>query len=169
MSNLRYPAIIFFTVVVLSFVLPVFYYPHLPETIASHYNIRSEPDAWMSKQTSIVIHSATMVFLAVLFSCMIYFVPKLPRTMINLPNKDYWLNEINSEETFLVLRRLMFWLGSITIGFLSLIIQEVYNSNIAGKDKLSFALWVYLAIMLITVFFLIIKTMLYFSKIDKHT
>ena len=169
MSNLRYPALIFFAVVTLSFVLPVFYYSHLPETIASHYNINNEPDAWMSKQTSIIIHSAAMVFLTVMFFSFIYFMPKLPKRMINLPNKDYWLNEKNRAETFLVFRRFIFWLGSITIGFLSLIIQEVYNTNIAGKNKLSFVIWVYLAIMLITISFLTIKMILYFSKIDKHT
>ncbi|MCX6174982.1 MAG: DUF1648 domain-containing protein [Ignavibacteriales bacterium] len=168
MSNLRYPAIIFFAVVTLSLILPVFYYPHLPETIASHFNMRNEPDAWISKQTSIVIHFATMVFLAVMFSCIIYFVPKLPKTMINLPNKDYWLNEKNREETFLVFRRFMFWLGSITIGFLTFIIQEVYNTNISGKGKLTFAVWIYFAFMLITMSFLTIKMIIYFSKIDKQ-
>ena len=169
MTNLKYPAIIFFLVVTLSLILPVFYYPHLPETIAAHYNIKNEPDAWMSKQTSFVIHFATMVILAVMFSCIIYFVPKLPKTMINLPNKDYWLNENNREETFAVFRRFMFWLGSITMGFLSLVIQEVYNTNIAGKSKLTFAIWIYLAIMLFMTAILIIKMILYFKKPDNQS
>ncbi len=169
MSNLRYPAIIFFAVVTLSFVLPVFYYPRLPEIIASHYNFKNEPNAWMSKQSAIIIHYAVVAFLTIMFSCFIYFIPKLPKSMINLPNKDYWLNENNREETFLVFRRFMFWLGSITIGFLSFIIQEVYNTNITGKSKLTFAVWIYLAIMLITISFLIIKMIIYFSKIDKQT
>ena len=168
MSNLRYPAIIFFAVVTLSLILPIFYYPHLPETIVSHYNIRNEPDAWMSRQISIIIHFVTMASLAVMFSCIIFFVPKLPKSMINLPNKDYRLNEKNREETFIVFRKFIFWLGSITMGFLSLIIQEVYNTNITGKGKLTFAVWVYLAIMLITTSFLIIKMIIYFSKIDKQ-
>ena len=109
-----------------------------------------------------------MASLAVMFSCIIFFVPKLPKSMINLPNKDYWLNEKNREETFIVFRKFIFWLGSITMGFLSLIIQEVYNTNITGKGKLTFAVWVYLAIMLITTSFLIIKMIIYFSKIDKQ-
>ncbi len=169
MSNLRYPAIIFFAVVTLSLILPVFYYPRLPGIIASHYNFKNEPDAWMVKQTAIIIHYAVVVFLSTMFSCFIYFIPKLPGSMINLPNKDYWLNENNREETFLVFRRFMFWIGSITLGFLSLIIQEVYNTNIIGKSKLTFAVWIYLAIMLITISFLIIKLIFYFSKIDKQT
>jgi len=169
MSNLRYPATIFFAVVTLSFVLPVFYYPRLPEVIVSHYNFKNEPDAWMNKQSAIIIQSVTIVFLTVMFSCFIYFVPKLPKSWINLPNKDYWLNENNRKETFLVFRRFMFWLGSITIGFLSFIIQEVYNTNITGKNKLTFSIWIYLATMLVIISFLIIKMIIHFSKIDKQT
>jgi len=167
MTNLKYPAIIFLLVVTISLILPIFYYPRLPETIASHYNIGGEPDATMSKQTIIIIHSATIIFLTLLFSIMIYFIPKLPRSMVDLPNDDFWLNENNREETFAVLRRFIFWLGSIVLGFLSLFIQEVYNTNITGNSKLTFEIWIYLAIMLFLTAIIIIKMILYFKKPNK--
>jgi len=166
MSNTKYPALIFYTIIIVALVLPAFYFSRLPETVASHFNIINEPDAWMSKKTFLFVHVGIIIFMSVLFWGIPHMLPKLPKSIINLPNKDYWMSEKNIEETFAVFKRFFFWFGSLTIVFITVIFQEVYNTNIADNKKLTSNVWIYLAVFLLATVFLIIKLITFFKRTD---
>ena len=164
MSTTRYPAIIFLSVVIVSITLPMFYYSHLPDTVASHFNINNAADGWMSKKSFLIIQLATTVVLSGMFLLITYFTPKLPNSIINLPNKEYWLNEERREESLKIFQRFIYWFGSLTLGFLTLIFQEVYLVNLQGKGKLSSSIWIYLIVFLAVLTFILIKMIMYFNK-----
>ena len=81
MSSTRYPAIIFLIVILVSLALPVFYYSHLPETIASHFNFTNAADGWMSKKSFLIIQIATIVLLSGMFFLIAHFIPRLPNSI----------------------------------------------------------------------------------------
>ncbi|MCX6169373.1 MAG: DUF1648 domain-containing protein [Ignavibacteriales bacterium] len=167
MSNTRYAAIIFIMALILSLTLPVFYYSHLPETVASHFNFKNDADAWMSKKTFFIIQILIILFTSVLIGGFAFLINRLPESFLNLPNKDYWLSKERKDETVILLKKFMLWFGTLTLGFLTIVMQEVYAANIAGINKIKFNLWIYLIIYLTTITFMIIKLISHFNKTDK--
>lgn len=166
MSKSRYPSIIFLIVSIASIALPLFYYPHLPNTIASHFNFRNEADGWMNKNTFLIVEIAVAVFLSGMFLLIAYFIPKLPNSIINLPNKNYWLSPERREESLQVFTRFIYWFGSLTLGFLTLISQEVIITNMRIRTTISSNIWIYLLVFLTIVAFISIKMILHFNKTD---
>ena len=79
--------------------LGVNYHPKLPDTVASHFNGSGEADGFSSKLT----HSITMVCLqagmVLMFLILGFALKKLPTSMVNIPNKDYWFAPERKDET----------------------------------------------------------------------
>ncbi len=166
MSKTRYPAIIFLILIVASLALPLFYYSRLPDTIATHFNFRNEADGWMSKNSFFIVEMAVAVLLSGMFFSIAYFVPKFPNSMINLPNKNYWLSAERREESMNVFQQFIYWLGSLTLGFLTLISQEVFILNLQGRNKISSSIWIYLFVFLAVLAFIIIKMVMHFNRTE---
>ncbi len=67
----------------------------LPDQVAIHFGAGGTPDSWASKE----FNAAIFLVLEVPFFLLFYFAPVLTtgvsRSLLNLPNKDYWLKEEN--------------------------------------------------------------------------
>ena len=67
----------------------------LPDQVAIHFSGGGRPDSWASKE----FHITIFLVLEVPFFLLYYFAPVLPlgvsNKFLNLPNKDYWLQEEN--------------------------------------------------------------------------
>lgn len=69
-----------------------------PDVVASHFDSSGQPDDWSSKTSTL----AWLVPLGVGLPALMSIRPiweKLPKSLINIPSKDYWLER--GEETFL--------------------------------------------------------------------
>ena len=86
--------------------------------------------------------------------------------MINLPNKNYWLSAERREESMNVFQQFIYWLGSLTLGFLTLISQEVFILNLQGRNKISSSIWIYLFVFLAVLAFIIIKMVMHFNRTE---
>jgi uncharacterized membrane protein len=166
MSKVKYPAALFLFVVVISFVLPVVYYKNLPVVIASHFNVRNNTDSWMSREYFLVFQLVVTTLLSVLFLLTTFAIHKLPKSLINLPNKDYWLDDARKDETYSVIQRFMYWFGSLTLMLINAVLLEVYNANISGANKINHIIWIYLIAYLATTGILLFTMIRYFAKPD---
>ena len=67
----------------------------LPDQVAIHFGGGGRPDSWASKEFNATI----FLVLEVPFFLMFYLAPVLPlgvsKKFLNLPNKDYWLQDEN--------------------------------------------------------------------------
>ena len=164
MLSAKYPAMIFLVIVIVAVAMPIIYYPQLPETVASHFNYKGEADGSMTKSSFIIIQFALTLFMAIMFGALAIFIPKMPMSLINMPNKDYWLNDENKEETRKLIQRFLLWFGSITLGFTTLIFQETLQVNLARSNKLNSNFWIYFAAFMVLTSIFTIKFVLHFRK-----
>jgi uncharacterized membrane protein len=112
----------------------VYYYPLLPDRVASHFGASGQPDAWSSKDSFVKIYFVVIAFIAVLFPGIGLILRKIPASFINLPNKDYWLSPERREETIAVLSRQFLWFGSATFLLLLDIFHQSFRVHL-GKAK----------------------------------
>ena len=129
----------------------IYYYPHLPEKMATHFGFNGEPDGWMSKSEFFVFEIGLLIFIVALFFSISYFLPKMPRGLINMPNKDFRLAPERRDETF---RRLRSEIETFQIPLILLLIcmnHLTFQANIY-RENLSPVSWLIVAAFLIYTF-----------------
>lgn len=81
----------------------------LPRRVASHFNIRGEADYFMMRDAHLVL----MGLLGIMFPAMLVGIASaikhLPRSTVNIPNRDYWLADNHIHEARRRLINHMVW------------------------------------------------------------
>ena len=128
--------IIFIFVLILCLVQAAYYYPLLPERVASHFGASGRPDAWSGKESFIRIYLIAVAVIAALFSSIGLLLKKTPDSLINLPNKDYWLSPERRQETIDALSRQFLWAGSATLLLLLDIFHQSFRVHLGKAETL---------------------------------
>ena len=123
-------------------------YPSLPGIVASHFDAQGNPNGWMSKEMFLVFEAALLIFVIGEFLLVPRFVRRLPRSLVNMPNKDYWLSDAHREETFSIFRSYFEVFGAVIVLLFVVVNQFVYSANVA-RTNLSGSLWMVIAAFLI--------------------
>ncbi len=104
-------------IIIVIIALSVFFYPMLPEKVASHWNFKGEVDGWTSRNFSVIFLPALITGIYLLLT----FLPNLD------PKKENYLKFRNTYNIFKIL--IISVLGIIYIA--SLLYNVGYNVNIA--------------------------------------
>ena len=128
--------LVFIILLALCIAQAVYYYPLLPDRVASHFGASGQPDAWSGKETFVKIYLVVAAFMAVLFPGIGLMLRKAPASLINLPNKDYWLSPERSQETVDVLSRQFLWFGSGTLLLLLDIFHQSFKVHLGKAQAL---------------------------------
>jgi uncharacterized membrane protein len=128
--------IVFILLLLLCIAHVAYYYPLLPDRVASHFGASGQPDAWSGKETFVKIYLVAVAFIAVLFPGIGLILRKIPASLINLPNKDYWLSPERKQETVAVLSRQFLWFGSATLLLLLDIFHQSFRVHLGQAQTL---------------------------------
>jgi uncharacterized membrane protein len=134
MRNL--PLLVFILLLALCIVQVACYFPLLPDRVASHFGASGQPDAWSSKETFVKIYLIVVTFITALFPGIGLIVRKIPTSLINLPNKNYWLSPERRQETVAVLSRQFLWFGSATLLLLLDIFHQSFRVHLGQAQTL---------------------------------
>ncbi len=128
--------VIFSVVVILCIVQAAYYYPLLPDRVASHFGASGRPDAWSSKSFFVGLYLAVVGLIAVLLPSIGLIISKMPVSLINLPNKDYWLAPERKRETFAVLSRFFLWMAAATLLLLLDVFHQAFRVHLGEARSL---------------------------------
>ncbi len=131
------PLLIFGLLVAICLAHAAYYYPVLPERVASHFGASGRPDAWSSKERFLHIYVGMVLVIAVLFPGLYLLLAKTPNGLINLPHKDYWLAPERRKETIAILSRQFLWFGSATLLLLVDMMQQTFDVHLGKAVALS--------------------------------
>ena len=161
----KVPLCFYILLVILAVIQTIFYYPQLTDTVASHFGGSGRANGWSSKETFFLIHFGAILLItgiSLLFPLMLRHVPA---SIINLPNKKYWLSEERREQTFMFIKGKMYWFGVVNLLLIICTIQLAINANLHPKEGFSsFAMWMVLGAYLICLLIWIITLITRFRK-----
>lgn len=141
----------------------LYYYPNLPDQMASHFNSSGQPDSWMPKQNFLILEVIILVLILAEFFLLPLLLEKIPKSLVNLPNKDHWLSVENRPITFAAIRQYFEWF-SVGLLFLFIAINEmVFRANLA-KQPLTNSVWIILVFFLVFVTIWLLKFTFQFRK-----
>lgn len=144
----------------------VYYYPNLPETIASHYNAAGEADGWMSKQSFIIAEGIILLFIVLEFTLLPSLIEKMPASTLNLPNKEYWLMPERRAELFGKMRIYFEWFAAALLALFIAVNQLVFRANLNKENLSSPAMLTILGIFLAFTIIWLIALTKSFYKVD---
>ncbi len=133
----RLPLIVFLVLCVLCVAQALYYYPQLPERVASHFGASGQPDGWSTKQSFLGIYLFTVGLVAVLFLGVQFGMSRIPTTLINLPNKDYWLSPERRQGTFDFMAGYFPWFASATTLLLLDVFHQSFQVNLGRAEALA--------------------------------
>lgn len=124
-----------------------FFYPQLPAQVASHFNFWGVADGWMPKENFLVFHIFLLVFILGTSSLIPVLFNKLPDSLINIPNKSYWLAPDRRRES---LSKIAGFTDNLRVALLLLFLGINYfafQANLSGGN-LSNGVWLILGVFL---------------------
>ena len=128
----QFALVLFLTLTFFCVLHAVYYYPQLPETVAMHFNAAGRPDAWAPKEEFIKLYLSTLAFSAAVFLGIAFGLPRLPTSMINLPNREYWLSPEQKQRTLGFLSTYFLWFASATVALLCDVMHQAFQVHL-GK------------------------------------
>ncbi len=140
---------VFVLLLVLSVLQIYYYYPTLPETVASHFGPGGEADGWSSKGDFMLIYAITFFAIAAIFLGITWFLPKIPPSLVNLPNKDYWLADERKNATYALLANYVLWFTNATLAFIMVVMNMTIRANIYRTNELGDSFWLLLILYLL--------------------
>jgi uncharacterized membrane protein len=142
MDKLRLPNSIFLLLVLLGAAQFAYYAPRLPEIVGSHFGASGTVNGW---QTKLAFFSMEL-FMIVLATIISFAVPRIiasmPISLINLPNKQFWLAPERREETLLYFRAWSAWFGCALLAFLLFVMELAFRANLHSPPRLNSAAFV---------------------------
>jgi uncharacterized membrane protein len=116
-------------------------YPLLPEKVASHFDAAGAASDWSTKQQFVGLAGVTFAVLALLLCTLPVILRITPPSLINLPNKDYWLGPEQRDATFRFLTTWMLWFAALTLWLLAIVFHAVMVANLQQQPRLIGVWW----------------------------
>jgi uncharacterized membrane protein len=107
-----------------------YYYPQLPERVASHFGPSGVADGYMHKSEFATFYVALVIIVAAILSGIGELVRHTPDDLINLPNKDYWLAPERHDATIAKINAQMASFGVATMALLLVIMHLAIVANL---------------------------------------
>ncbi|MDX1933145.1 MAG: DUF1648 domain-containing protein [Capsulimonadales bacterium] len=114
----------------------LYYFPLLPDTLASHFGPNGTADGWMGKAAFMTFYLTLLLVVAAVLAGVGLLMTKLPVDMINLPNREYWLAPERRARTQGILQERMTWFGAATLIFLIAMMQLTFLANLGAEPRL---------------------------------
>lgn len=121
-----------------------YFYPELPDVMASHFDGSGRPDGWMSKPFFFTFEGILLAVLLLVFQVFRSRLSKVSSRFVNLPNKEYWLDSSRIGEAAETLGRSNDWLCVGIVGLFLTVNHFVFLANINKEPLASLAIWVIL-------------------------
>ena len=122
-------------------VLHWYYWERLPEQVATHFDAKGQPGNFAPKWQATLLLAGVEVglswFMVLIGMGLAYF----PSSMINIPNRNYWLAGMRRSETLSYMRVVLNGIGLMTALFLMVISYSIFIANRDGKPLDNVIFW----------------------------
>lgn len=135
--NFRISPYLIAGIAVVGFIIRAMYwYPILPDTVAIHFGFDGIANNWSNKLDFMFIIGGVMLFLTLVFFGLTLLIRKIPDSMINLPNKEYWLSPERRNSTLDAMVLFLNEIGSRTLLLLAVVFELTCRTNASSIQQL---------------------------------
>ena len=152
-NMLRKVAIAIWLITAISAVAQLSYwFGKLPAEVPVHFDAAGDPDGWSSRTSLVVLNVILHLFCLLCLPLAGYASRYLPESLINMPNKEYWLSAEKRNETFRVIDSLLVFTSALTSWLFMIIFHMTALVGIGTRDNIlpefGWAIAVYMGLIL---------------------
>lgn len=105
------------------------YLPLMPEKIATHFDGSGRPDGWMSHRGLMIFDIVMLSVISLIMLSAGPMIRRLPPSMLNIPNRDYWLVPERRNEVSVIMMNHMIWLVCWAVAFFTAVDHMIFTAN----------------------------------------
>jgi uncharacterized membrane protein len=169
MIKWKLPAVLLTSVILVGLGLQFWYWPQLPDQIATHFDGQGKPDDLISKLTATFLSSGMLTILPLFFLGISKLIRRLPTSTINLPNREFWLAPERRDETLSWMTGWMLWFTTAITLFMASLNHLTFIANRDAQPLSMVWFWVLLGTFLFATVFLVLIMIRRFSGPGKKT
>jgi len=131
----RFPRLLHAFLIVVCLLMMAYYYPQMPQRMASHFAADGRANGWQSRQAFFVVMLLVTSTSAIVGFLAPRQIAARSNARINLPHRDYWLAPERREETMLFISATMAWFAC---GILLVLISGTFlalQANLAPDHR----------------------------------
>jgi hypothetical protein len=136
MKSKYFGLLILLLLVALNVGLCGYYFPVLPDRVASEFDLQGKEIKAMPKGTFMAFNGTLVVAMPAFLLLLGWGCTKLPNWMIDMPNRDYWLAPQRKPETAKRLFLFILWLAVGVEAFLTSILFFVFRANMGHPESM---------------------------------
>lgn len=145
-----------------------YYWLHLPDRVATHFNASGVPDNWSSRNMATLLMLGLQLGFPTLMNALIPMISRLPTSMFNLPHREYWLAPERREHTLGIIAGKMSLIAIAAATFFIGLNHVTFVAN-QGKGRLPMLPFgILTAVFLLTVLSIAFTILFRFNKIPSE-
>lgn len=138
-------------------------YPRLPQQVASHFDAQGNPNGWSDKQSFVAVLGGVLAFIPLLGVVAASMIRHGPRSLLNVPHKDYWLAPEREAATRADLSQACTWIMASSTVFLAFITHDTLEANLHKPPHLE-SMWLSTGVLLTIVGLLALRMTLRYRR-----
>ncbi len=113
-----------------------YYYPQMPDVVASHFDGRGAPNDHSSRDGFFVVFGVMYASTLLLFLGMGPLFGRLPTRWFNMPHREYFLAPERREDTLRFMTARLEWFGGATMLLLLVTFKLAFEANLSAEPRL---------------------------------
>lgn len=106
-----------------------FYYTQLPDVVATHFGADGKPNDWMTRLNATLVVGGIQVLVPMFLVAVSWLAMRLPESMLNIPNREYWLQPDKKQATLAHMRLMLSWIAVSTITLMAVMSHLTFLAN----------------------------------------
>lgn len=127
--KVRVPQAVFALLVFLGFLQARNFANGVSGVMATHFGASGSPNGWQTKGQFFFLELIMLGVCLLIGFGVPAIIAAVPPSMLNIPNKEFWLAPVRRDHTLSVFRIQMAWFACALLTFLIVVNQLVYNAN----------------------------------------
>ena len=133
MNSLKTGYLILATLMVFGVFQHAWYWPQLPDQVATHFGVDGQPNDWMSRSASTIVFLMLQLGVPMFLLGITSLAFRMPVSMLNIPNGEYWLQPERRAATIAHMSLMMTWIAVLTSLFMTIIGHLTFMANRTGN------------------------------------
>lgn len=114
----------------------IYFYPLLPQKMASHFSFSNHPSNWIPKSSFVILFVWMYLLITIFVIGFAVLLPRIPDNFINIPNREFLLQPARKDKTLSYISNYLVSIGSLTILLFVVIDYFIFRANIDKSHKL---------------------------------
>ena len=161
----RIPVILLILLLALAAGHITYFATRLPATVVSHFDASGTPNGWMSRQAFLLLYGVLILVLCIPFLLLGPLIKVIPDRLVNLPNKQYWLEPSRRVETHAYLQQWGYWFCDALLAFLISTMHLAIRANLRPDQRLSPMAWFFMIGFLCIVIGITVALFMHFRRL----